>query len=97
VATVEHYHTLERVKDKSKKLFRCLDPECFYANHRDFLIGKKFMCPFCGDIYILTMDMARRKLPHCRKCTRPVSESFNKKFDTIKRIYEKMKGEAYEV
>lgn len=67
---MSHIHTLKRVKLKnSKDIFMCSDPLCSWTRRREYLVGKKFLCPYCGNEYIATSDSLRRKVPHCVDCT----------------------------
>lgn len=67
---MKHLHILRRVNLKnSKELFMCADPECTWSRRKEFLLGKKFTCPFCGNPYLVDQDMLRRKFPHCKDCT----------------------------
>lgn len=47
----------------------CADAECSWTRKKEFLIGKKFKCPFCGEEYIASYEALRRKIPHCPDCT----------------------------
>jgi hypothetical protein len=64
----KHYHILRKI-NKAEGFFMCADPECMWTRKREFLIGKKFKCPLCGELYLATLDMLRRKFPHCNDCT----------------------------
>ena len=63
-----HIHTLRRV-GKKKDLFMCADSVCTWTRRKEFLIGKKFLCPLCGKEYLASAESLRRKLPHCTDCT----------------------------
>lgn len=65
---MSHIHTLRRV-GKKKELFMCADPTCTWTRRKEFLIGKKFICPLCGKEYLTDAEALRRKLPHCKDCT----------------------------
>lgn len=79
---MKHLHILKRVGlKKSKDLFMCADPECNWTRRKEFLVGKKFKCPLCGNPYLVSADMLRRKLPHCQDCTADVVPA--KKVDLI--------------
>jgi len=65
---MSHIHTLRRVS-KKKDLFMCADSICTWTRRKEFLIGKKFLCPLCGKEYLVNSEMLRRKLPHCLDCT----------------------------
>jgi hypothetical protein len=67
---MKHLHILKRVKLKvTRDVFMCADPECTWSRRKEFLVGKKFRCPFCNGEYIATLDSLKLKLPHCRDCT----------------------------
>jgi len=65
---MKHLHILKRVA-RNKNLFMCADPECNWTRRKEFLLGKKFLCPLCRSEYIADAEMLRRKLPHCSDCT----------------------------
>lgn len=67
---MKHLHTLLRVKHKSRKdLFMCADPLCMWTRRKEFLLGKKFICPYCGNEYLAKVETFRLKVPHCANCT----------------------------
>jgi ribosomal protein S27AE len=65
---MKHLHILKRVS-KSKDLFMCADPECNWTRNRKYLTGKKFICPFCGNPYLVDAKSLRLSTPHCSNCT----------------------------
>jgi len=67
---MKHFHILKRVRLKStKEIFMCADPECNWTRRKEYLIGKKFQCPYCINQYIATPEMLRLRTPHCNSCT----------------------------
>ena len=66
---MKHYHILKRIH-KSLTTFMCANPECNWTRCKEFLIGKRFLCPYCSKPYIATISLLRLKTPHCPNCTK---------------------------
>ena len=67
-----HIHTYARIKKRPNQL-RCLHPDCSHTTERDLAVGKRALCPFCGEQYILTWRELRLAKPHCSNCTKGAS------------------------
>lgn len=74
----KHLHTLllkggqtvrgTKFKDK---IFKCLDPDCYFYMKAADLIGKRAKCPICLKDYILERNhLELLKKPHCDGCTK---------------------------
>ena len=63
------WHIWERVKTK-KHLYRCIHPDCPTYKNKEMLTGKRAECPKCHELYILTYEKLRNKLPTCDMCSK---------------------------
>lgn len=63
------YHTWRRNK-KNKEYYHCSHSECFTQQPRDVLVGKRAECPKCHDLFVLTYENLRTKIPVCRACSK---------------------------
>lgn len=67
---MKHFHILRRVKLRdTKDVFMCADPECNWSRRKEFLLHKRFKCPYCGELYLTTTESLRLRIPHCHNCT----------------------------
>ena len=57
----------------------CADPQCSFKQARDFLVGKEFECPYCGNHYIADYAILTLAIPHCPSCTKSRREKPNTK------------------
>lgn len=65
-----HLHILTRVKLKgNRNMFMCSDPTCTWTRRKEFLLGKKFKCPYCSNEYLTTRELLNLRTPHCPDCT----------------------------
>lgn len=64
-----HLHIYKRIRGRSK-YYRCAHPDCSHYNHKDLLLDKRAMCPYCGQSYILNWQSLRLAVPHCENCTK---------------------------
>jgi hypothetical protein len=67
VKSVKHYHTLERMKSKTKRkdIYRCIHPDCNFYGPRHLLEGKYAICKLCSTQYTVTKNALSLKTPHC--------------------------------
>ena len=77
-AMINHeFHEYERSKS-NKEIYRCIHPECTHYHRREFLIGKKAICPKCKKPFILDKVQLRNKLPVCEFCSKsPKAKALN--------------------
>jgi hypothetical protein len=62
----DHFHTYRRIRgEKSRRRYSCTDPECTHVQDKSVLVGKKAICPYCQDEYILDSKKLELALPHC--------------------------------
>jgi len=63
----KHYHTLERLKSKSKRkdIYRCIHPDCTFYGPAHLLEGKHAICKLCYTRFILDKKALSLKVPHC--------------------------------
>ena len=62
-------HVYER-SNKTKTIYRCIDPYCSHYQALEYLIGKVAECPKCGTEFILTKILLKNKLPTCFLCSK---------------------------
>lgn len=62
-------HIYERSKT-SKKVYRCLHPDCHHYNFAALLLGKRAECAKCKEPFILDAKQLKNKLPVCEFCSR---------------------------
>jgi len=64
---VKHYHTLERMKSKTKRkdIYRCIHPDCNFYGPKHLLEGKFAICKLCKTQFTLTGQALSLKTPHC--------------------------------
>lgn len=55
-----------------ERIYKCIDPDCYFYMKAGDLIGKRAMCPTCITDYVLDRSKLMKKKPHCNKCTKSV-------------------------
>ena len=65
-----------RVQGKNSVMYRCMLPGCSHYVRDIFIVGRIAKCPYCGEDFVITSELARRKRVHCENCT-------NKKDDKL--------------
>ena len=67
IKPTKHYHTLERMKSKSKRkdIYRCIHPDCNFYGPKHLLEGKYAICKLCGTQYTVDKKVLSLKTPHC--------------------------------
>jgi hypothetical protein len=67
VKATKHYHTLERLKSKSKRkdIYRCIHPDCTFYGPAHLLEGKHAICKLCYTRFVLDKKALSLKIPHC--------------------------------
>lgn len=67
----DHLHTYER-SARSKRIYRCIHPECTHYHDIEFIVGKKSLCNKCGEPFILERHQLYGKTavknPTCLNC-----------------------------
>lgn len=66
---VHKIHQYVRVKGKNSVMYRCVLPGCSHYVRDIFIVGRIAKCPYCGESFMVTKDLARRKIIHCESCT----------------------------
>ncbi len=65
----DHVHTYERSLS-NKEVYRCIDADCPHYQKREFLIGKRALCPSCRNPFILEWVQLKYKRPVCLNCSK---------------------------
>lgn len=76
-----------RVKINKAIIYRCMLPGCSHYILKALLINRIANCPYCGNDYVITKDLARRERLHCSACTvskKPKAEEVVGFLDMIK-------------
>lgn len=87
----KHLHSYAAVKGR-KNTYMCTDPECTHFTQREFLLGKKSLCPKCFEPFILTFESFKRKVVICDFCG---SSESAKKLRKIKQNIEKISANLH--
>lgn len=66
---VHKIHQYKRVKGKNSVMYRCVLPGCSHYVRDIFIVGRIAKCPYCGENFLVTNELARRKTLHCEDCT----------------------------
>lgn len=66
----KHIHQYKRVKVKDSTVYRCILPNCAHYIGKAFIINRVAKCPYCGNEYLITRELARRETLHCQNCTK---------------------------
>lgn len=71
---VHKYQKRKLGKNKDYVVFACALPNCRHYIAPQLAIGKASLCNKCGEIFLITAEMARpgreQLKPHCDSCTR---------------------------
>ena len=65
----KHTHQYMRVKIKESVVYRCMIPGCTHYIPKALLINRIANCPYCGNDFLITRELARRERLHCSSCT----------------------------
>lgn len=65
---MKHIHQYVRVKLTNSTVYRCMKIGCSHYIRPQFLINKIAECPFCGNDYVVTRELAKRKVLRCNEC-----------------------------
>lgn len=95
---LDHLHTFVRdhAKKPGPKIFKCIDPDCWFFARGERIVGKRARCKSCGGEFILTRFDLQRKYPHCDNCmTGKKQKQEQAETSLLEKALEKMmKGEA---
>lgn len=65
----KHFHCYKRLSNGIS--YRCTKEGCPHSiSGREFLLGRKAECPYCGAIFVIDSDHLRRKVLHCLICSK---------------------------
>ena len=65
----DHLHVYRRIKG-SKTMYVCDHPDCTHRMTREYLVGKRALCPKCNQAYEIKRSSLTLARPHCENCTR---------------------------
>lgn len=69
MAKNKHNHQYMRVKINKATVYRCMLPGCTHYIPKALLLNRIANCPYCGNDYLITRELARRERLHCSSCT----------------------------
>jgi hypothetical protein len=75
MASLNHTHSLRKVRKQKSITFQCNDPKCSWKSPALLIEGKAFKCNYCNNEFIYTPAMQRMRFPHCKDCTGKGKES----------------------
>lgn len=83
-----HVHTYRRINgEKGIPRFQCTDHECSHVMPANMLVGRKAICPYDFEEFIITRRMLRLAMPHCGCLSGKInnlSASVNEDKETLK-------------
>ena len=62
-------HQYVKIKLTSATVYRCVLAGCSHYIRPEFILNKVGVCPYCGNEFLITRELARRKIVHCSSCT----------------------------
>lgn len=78
MAEQKHVHKLKRHKFKTgSSIYFCSLPDCHYKIKTELAFGKKTICWRCGEEFIMNEYSIRLAKPHCEKCHKPKTTSYD--------------------
>jgi hypothetical protein len=69
VATKHSIHQYMRVQLKNSVVYRCMLPGCSHYKRAAFIVNSIAKCWYCGNDFMITRELAKRKRVHCDSCT----------------------------
>lgn len=85
-------HQYMRIKGKNSVMYRCMLPGCSHYIMGQFIVNKIALCPYCGENFLVTYDLARRKRVHCADCMKSKKDKI--KVEEVTNFLDELKEEV---
>lgn len=70
VITKHEIHQYKKVELENSTVYRCMKPGCSHYVRKPFITNRIAECPYCGQNYIITNELAKLTTLHCAACTK---------------------------